>query len=223
MRIGILIPTRNDRPGFLDNCLRMIEAQTLKPALILTVDYKPESDKCDITQRYRIGYNSFRDKGVDVIALMEDDDFYHPEYLETMINEWVKRGKPDIFGTGYTIYYHLKLGAYFTMHHQDRASAMNTLIRPDLEINWPVDHEPFTDMHLWRTIHGCVFFPEKVISVGMKHGIGLCGGRSHVDKLHRYSQKDEGFLQKTLDPESYKFYSQFYEPTFNISPTSKPW
>lgn len=221
MKTAVLIPTRNDRPGFLKNCLRMIEAQTFPPDDVEVIGYNPESDRCDITQRYRRGYEKLCGKGYDYIALMEDDDWYSPDYLETMRGEWRKRGQPDIFGTGYTIYYHLKLGAYFTMYHQDRASAMNTLIKPDLEINWPVDHEPFTDMHLWRTIHGVVFFPEKVISMGMKHGIGLCGGRSHVDKLHRYTQKDEGFLEKTLDPESYKFYSKFYEPTFNIATASK--
>jgi hypothetical protein len=221
MRIAVLIPTRNDRPGFMENFYRMIAAQTVHVDTICVMDYAPESNQCDITQRYKRGYDYLRGKGFDIIALMEYDDFYHPEYLATMITEWEKRGKPDIFGTGYTIYYHIKLGAYFTMYHQDRASAMNTLIKPDLEITWPVDNEPFTDMHLWRTIHGVVFFPEKVISMGMKHGIGLCGGRSHIDKLHRYSQKDEGFLQKTLDPESYKFYSQFYDPTFNIATASK--
>lgn len=218
MRVAVIIPTRGDRPGFIQNFARMKNAQTLPVEHTVYMNYPPESDKCDITQRYKRGYEDLRGKRFDVIALMEDDDWYSPDYLQTMVDEWVKRGKPDIFGTGYTIYYHLKLGAYFTMYHQDRASAMNTLIKPDLEINWPPDHEPFTDMHLWQNIHGAVYFPEKVISVGMKHGIGLCGGRSHVDKLYRYTQKDEGFLQATLDPESYKFYSQFYDKSFAPEP-----
>jgi glycosyltransferase involved in cell wall biosynthesis len=193
----------------------------LKPDRICIMEYPPESGSCDITQRYRRGYDHLRGKDLDVIALMEDDDWYSPEYLDFMIAKWQEHGKPDIFGTAYTIYYHIKLGAYFTMYHQDRASAMNTLIKPDLDINWPVDHEPFTDTHLWGTIKGSVFMPEKVIAVGMKHGIGLCGGRSHVDKLHRYTQKDEGFLKQTLDEESYKFYSQFYDPNFNIASAPK--
>lgn len=199
----------------------MIEAQTLKPELICVMCYPPDSDKCDITQRYRIGYRDLSGLGLDVIALMENDDWYSTEYLEYMVNKWQEHGKPDIFGTAYTIYYHLKLGAYFTMYHQDRASAMNTLIKPDLNLTWPVDHDPFTDTHLWQTVKGTAFFPEKVISVGMKHGVGLCGGRSHVDKLHRYTQMDEGFLKQTLDEQSYKFYSSFYDPTFNITAASK--
>jgi glycosyltransferase involved in cell wall biosynthesis len=218
MKVAVLIPTRNDRPGFLDNCLRMIEAQTLQPFHIEVMDYAPESEKCDITQRYRRGYEKLKGFDYDVIAFMEDDDFYSPEYLEVMVSEWQKRDRPDIFGTAYTIYYHLKLGAHFTMYHQDRASAMNTLIKPDLEITWPVDHEPFTDMHLWTNIHGVCIDPGKIISVGMKHGIGKCGGGSHVDRLRRYTNKDDGFLKNTLDEESYKFYSQFYDKSFAPEP-----
>lgn len=223
MRVAILIPTRGDRPGFMENCLRMIAAQTIKPVHIEVMDYAPESDKCDITQRYRRGYEKLCGKGYDVISLWENDDFYHPQYLEIMLSEWEKRARPELFGTMYTIYYHLRLGAYFTMYHQDRASAMNTFIKPDLEINWPVDHEPFTDMHLWivSKLHGVVIDPGKVISLGMKHGIGMCGGRSHVDKLYRYKDQDNGFLERTVDPDSYKFYKTFYDPTFNKSASSK--
>jgi glycosyltransferase involved in cell wall biosynthesis len=218
MNVGIIIPDRRDRPQFLENCLRMMDRQTLKPDRICVMEYAPESDKCDITQRYRRGYHHLCGKDLDIIAFIENDDYYSPEYLEYMVNKWQEYGKPDIFGTNYTIYYHLKLGAHFTMYHQDRASAMNTLIKPDLDINWPVDHEPFTDMHLWANIKGITFMPEKVIAIGMKHGIGLCGGKSHVDKLYRYTNNDDGFLQRTVDEDSYKFYSQFYEPNFINTP-----
>lgn len=192
----------------------MISAQTVLPVRIELICEPPISDRCDITWRYRTGYDKLRNRGLDVIAFIENDDWYSPEYLETMYKEWIKRDKPDIFGTNYTIYYHLKLGKYFTMYHQDRASAMNTFIKPDMDIAWPVDHEAFTDMHLWENIHGVTFKPEKIIAMGMKHGIGLCGGRSHVDKLHRYTNGEENFLQRTLDPDSYNFYSKFYDKSF---------
>jgi glycosyltransferase involved in cell wall biosynthesis len=221
MKVGVIIPDRGDRPEFIKHCFWQLERQTVQPDIVEHVNYAPLSDAVDITQRYRRGYDLLRNKGLDVIAFIENDEYYHPTYLETMLTEWGKRGRPDIFGTNYTIYYHLRLAGYFTMYHQDRASAMNTFIKPDLEISWPVDHEPFTDMHLWRQIHGCVIDPGKIISIGMKHGIGKCGGRSHVDKLHRYQNLNDGFLEKTIDPESYKFYRKFYEPTFNKSATSE--
>lgn len=205
--IGIIIPTRRDRPGFFENCIRMIESQTIKYDFMSVQDYLPWSENKDITQRYRIGYDDLNDKDVDVIALMEDDDYYSPDYLETMVREWDAYGRPDIFGTNYTIYYHLKLKKYFTMHHPERASAMNTLIKPNLKIKWPPDDEPYTDMALWSQLKGQTFRPSKCISVGIKHNIGLTGGRNHNDRLHRYKFEDGGFLQNTLDPESFDFYS----------------
>ena len=213
MKIAVLIPDRGDRPTLLENCKRMMQAQTLQPSVVHVVDYAPLSDKCDITQRYRIGYDALRNQGFDLIALIENDDYYSPLYLETMVDAWEAEGRPNIIGTSYTIYYHLRLKAYFTMYHSTRASAMNTLIKPDLNFEWCADSEPYTDMHLWKTIPGIVIKPNKHISIGMKHGTGLCGGHMHNDRLHRYTKygtqdADHTFLKETLDQNSFNFYSQ---------------
>jgi hypothetical protein len=214
MKVGVIIPTRNDRPGFMGNCLRMLRGQTwfeknggIQWQFVRIVDWPPSDGEKDITKRYRIGYDELRNSGVDVIFFWEDDDWYSPNYMDVMIGEWKHAGKPDIFGTGYTIYYHLKLGAYFTMHHPDRASAMNTMIIPDLRITWPPDAEPYTDQALWLKIPGQTFIPKGHISIGMKHGIGLSGGGYHADdRLHRFRTPDNGLLKDNLDDESLAFY-----------------
>ena len=220
MKIGVIIPDRKDRPRFLKNCLRMLEHQTLKPHYIHIVNDDPENNKPDITWRYRKGYEFYRNKGFDIIALIENDDYYSPVYLETMVQEWIKQEQPDIIGTNYTIYYHLKLKAYFNMDHYHRASAMNTLIKPDLNLTWPKNEDPYTDLHLWKNIPELskfLFRPENHIAIGMKHGEGLCGGRSHTDRLYRYSQLNAvddpifEFLKNNCDIESFKFYSNYYD------------
>ena len=218
MRTAVLIPSRNDRPDFLANCLRMMQAQTLQPYHIEIVDDKALSNEKDITWRYRIGYDRLRNKCFDVIALIENDDWYSPNYLEYMVQQWIDAGKPVLFGTDYTIYYHLKEQAYFTMNHDDRASAMNTLIRPDFYFNWCKDNDPYTDIHLWHHAGTTqkIIHPDKHYSIGMKHGIGLCGGRNHIDKLDRFKNKDtnSSFLHKHIveianDIDSFNFYSNF--------------
>jgi hypothetical protein len=133
-----------------------------------------------------------------------------------MVNEWEKAGRPDLFGTNYTIYYHLKKKAYFTMRHFDRASAMNTFIKPGLKIDWCPDHEPFTDIHLWMKVDGItkkLIEPSHIIAVGMKHGMTMTGGRSHVDRLHRYINADHDlhWLYDTVDEESFIFYKSLSE------------
>lgn len=213
MKIAVLIPDRGDRPKLMQNCLRMMNAQTLKPTVVFPVNYTPEGNAIDITQRYRRGYKSLSGHGFDLIALVENDDWYSPNYLEYMATEWDKAGRPNIFGTNYTIYYHLKLRRYFVFEHFDRASAMNTFLRPDLDIKWPVDHDPYTDLHLWRDIPGKVIKPAYHISMGMKHGEGLSGGQFHTDELYRFDIPDQGFLESIIglhDPDSFQFYSQYF-------------
>lgn len=218
MKVAVLIPDRGDRQTFLNNCLRMMKAQTLQPDLIEIVNDPPQTDGCDITWRYRTGYDRLRNKGYDVIAFIENDDWYSPIYLETMVNAWVENGRPNLFGTNSTIYYHVKLKAYFTMYHTTRASAMNTLIVPDLKFEWCKDSEPFTDSYLWQRLklNGKVIKPKELISIGIKHGEGLCGGHMHNDRLFRftdYGTQDplSNFLKEKMDPNSFEFYSNFYK------------
>lgn len=212
MKIAVLIPDRNDRPKLLENSLRMLKAQSVQPDIIELVNDEPLSSDVDITWRYRIGYDRLRNKGVDIIFLWENDDWYHPDYIKIMLGEWIDAGKPDIFGTDFTIYYHIKLFAYIEMQHAPRASAMNTMIKPDLQFSWCADNEPYTDLHLWETIKGSVFTPEKYISLGIKHGEGLCGGASHTSRLHRYTNfdSDKKLLRSCMDPESFSFYTNYF-------------
>ncbi len=209
MKIGVIIPTRGDRPKFLANCIRQLKKQTVQPTIIEVVDYAPHSNECDITQRYRFGYDKLRQQNLDIIALMEDDDYYTPEYLETITNEWVKAGKPDLFGTTYTIYYNIKIQAWLTFHHHTRSSAMSTLIAPDLNFKWCADNEPYFDIHIWREIKDRKLFqPQKHICLGIKHGTGLCGGQFHTNRFERYENKDvdSKFLLDNMDQESISFY-----------------
>jgi hypothetical protein len=213
IKIGVLVPTRgDDRKIFLLNVLRMIDAQTVRPHVIEIVGEAPKSNECDITYRYRTGYEKLCSK-VDVIFFWEDDDWYSPQYIETMLQHWDGMGRPDLFGTRYTIYYHLKLRKKFTMKHESRASAMNTMLKTNLKIHWPKDNDPYTDAYLWFTqshLKKKLFTPPTVISVGMKHGIGMCGGKNHVDNLQRYNDEGLEFLKTTLDEKSFEFYNGLF-------------
>lgn len=217
MRIGIIIPDRGDRPLMLKNCLRMIAGQTILPAIIEVVDDPPAGDACDITYRYRIGYERLRNKDLDVIAFMENDDWYDPEYLETMVKHWNDNGRPELLGLNHTIYYHVKRKAWFYMGHDSRSSAMNTLIKPDLYFDWCVDHYAYTDLHLWLVsgLKGVIVKPEREICLGIKHGVGMTGGKMHVNKLHRFINQDQdlAFLKQVTskDPEGLKFLSMNFD------------
>lgn len=212
LKIGIIIPDRGDRPLFLAQCKKMINNQTLQPTEVYIIDYKPISKEVDITPRYRKGYEIACNDGMDVVLFMENDDFYSPIYIETMIKEWLKVSKPDIFGIGYTYYYHLRLKKYRKFVHPRRASMMNTLLKCGLFVQYPSYNDPYTDIALWKQFKSYTFSPETPISLGIKHGVGLNGGHFHNDKLDRYECNDFNFefLKSVTGPE-FEFYYNFHK------------
>lgn len=226
MKLGIIIPTRgNERPRFLENCLRQLNTQTFLAEEIYVINDEPDSSLKDITKRYKKGYDYFHNKGFDLLALCEDDEYYAPDYLETMIAAWNDAGKPELFGTTYTIYYNIRLFAHFTRHHHQMSSAMSTLIKSDMDFTWCLDSEPFTDVHLWNSaVHKntgklltrALFTPDHHICMGTKHGVGLTGGNSHICDTARYLTGDgspdfnKDFLRKHLTPESYEFFANYF-------------
>lgn len=215
IKVGVICPDRGDRPQFMGQFHRQLEQQTIKPEIVEIVDYAPTSDVCDITARYRVGYDNLRNKGLDVIAFFENDDIYLPDYLETMVNGWASHGKPKMFGLDYTIYYHLCVGKSFMFKHDKRSSMMSTLMQPDLDFEWCDDSYAYTDSHLWKTVGGKTWNPHKLITMGLKHGIGKSGGQWHIEGLQRY--KDAGIsLKKVVGEENYNFYRTLYPPTAQL-------
>lgn len=210
MKVGVIIADRGDRPQFVENMWRMLNAQTVMPYSICVKEWPPVSEKADITTRYREAYQEPMFNPCDVIAFIENDDWYSPTFLEVMLNEWDHHERPDLFGTRQTIYYHLKLKKWMTMKHEMRSPAMSTLIKPGLKFPWPLPHDPYTDAWLWNLPHlyRTLFLPEKTICIGMKHGVGKTGGGMHNDNLHRYTNDDSNmdWLRETVDKDSFEFY-----------------
>lgn len=206
MIIGLVIPDKGGRGLFLNQSLKMIKRQTLQPHFINLVDEETDL-KTDITYRYRVGIEQLKEAGCDVILFWENDDYYSKDYIKTMIREWKKAGKPLLFGIGQTVYYHLKLKKYSVLKHKDRASAMSTMIHKDLFIDYPKDDEKFFDLSLWKNGIGKTFVPTKNINIGIKHGVGLVGGKGHSVEF-RYDNEDNDlkYLRKNTDKETCNFY-----------------
>lgn len=184
MKIGVLIPTRGDREKFLEHSKRQVEMQSVHPEFMIVVDHEPESEKPDITQRVRIGYEKLTEMGADIVVIIEDDDAYHPDYLKLVSGLF--EGGADLIGFNNTIYYHLGARKYKKLLHNTHSSLFQTSIRAGLDIRWPYDDEVFLDIELWRNKHlkrelhqvetGCI---------GIKHGVGKTGGRGHNPEFYK--------------------------------------
>ena len=215
MNIGVLIPTRGDRAEFLNFAIKQMERQTRKPDIVEVVNDPPVNANKDITWRYRIGCERIFQKQADIVLLIEDDDWYDSTYIQRVVEEWEKAGKPNIFGIGETTYYHLGLKAWNNQKHPTRASAMSTLITKQgaASMKWPSDNYVFTDIEFWKQIPGKTCMFERNLSLGIKHGIGLTGGIGHNKHWGGYNQRDPemNWLRSNVDEESFEFYKKISE------------
>ena len=216
MLVAVVIPNRGDRPQFMENCLRMMEYQTRKADFVIEVSYPAKFGNIpDISARYKKGIATAIGFSADVILLIENDDYYAPNYIETMLREWQAHGKPDLFGIGESCYYHLGLKKCFFMEHTARACAMNTLIKANAEIVYPIDSDPYFDLYLWlhianrHLIKTTIKTPDK-ISLGIKHGVWLTGGEHHTTRMERYNfdDSDYKFLRSIINENDiFNFYT----------------
>ena len=181
MKVAVIIPTRGDRPQFIKQCKNLLQRQTRKPDKIFWMDYKPESKAKDITQRIRRGIEKATNEGFNVAIFWEDDDWYHPTYLEWLLGEWKRSNMPAIFGVGETYYYNIAVNGRLHMKHGNRTSLFCTMMNLPFMGKWCSDSYPYLDMHLHKTgLVKTVNFPkDEVKAIGIKHGIGLCGGGGH--------------------------------------------
>ena len=217
----LIIPTRGDRPQFIQQCKKYIARQTLQPKGVLWMDYAPESGAKDITQRYRRGVERAVKAGYEFVVFWEDDDWYHPGYLQWLITNWKAKGKPAFFGVGETYYYHHGISSHIHMPHPGRTSAFCTLAKLPWSTSWPADSQPFLDMHIHRSAKVVTinFPPNQVYAIGIKHGIGKTGGGGHSGRMSYQAGKRAWFYQWV--GEDRHFYDQMERSMPIIAPNTQ--
>lgn len=202
-----ITPDRGDRPQFLRHCIQQMWSQTLQPGDHLVVNYEPDSDKPDLVKRIRTGIEMAKDRGFSRVYIIENDDYYEDDYFEKME---AKRAK--FIGSNNTTYYHLS-GSYTNMFHPGRSSLFTTGFDIDAldDFEWPHEHRLDLDILLWQH---AMLKPDKCLlldqapAIGIKHGIGLCGGSGHKSTF-RYSYSDNierNWLRDSIRPFSFDFY-----------------
>jgi len=242
MRITIITPTGGRNTAFA-LCERWMKRQTLKPDEWIVVDDFEKPTKCKMGQKV-IRREPFWQPGKmtlqrnllealkiatgDIILIIEDDDWYSPNYIENMVKkfETLSEGKPIsnsslIIGEGHTIYYHLKNHTHKYFDNMNHASLFKTGFTKDLipKINdLLIKHidEMYFDLHLWKDIKDCnkyVFLTTSPWSIGIK---GLTGDRfgetsGHLHKLPNLDEKYCNFLQKIMPKEDVDIYMYILE------------
>ena len=201
--ISLITPTRGDRPKFLDKCVQDHKNNNLAEHLL--INYPPLSSAFDLTQRVRKGINL---SAHDNVSIIEDDDYYPFEYTYFID---CKLDNYDVVGYPYTWYYNIVTRRYEMFRHPGRSSLFCTSFRKSVlkGFVWPKDDEPFLDIYLWRYLireKKVYWATEKnPMPIGIKHGIGKCGGRGHVMNL-KHSDPNMEWLRDHVGKDSFDFY-----------------
>lgn len=213
VKVGVVIPTMGNRPTFLNFVLDRMAHQTRKvDVLVIENKKKPY---IDIVEKYQRGLNNLFNDGCDIAFLVEDDDFYPLNYIESMVSQWVNIGKPLVMGLNETIYYHLLSRKYKVFDNKRHCAAFTTLVSRDAKFNYICDPEsPHFDIELYKA-NDHLFTSIDQIPIGIKHGLGNVGGRFHDSGLFNETDNELNYFKSIFDRDAQEFYLNnfVYEPS----------
>lgn len=204
-----IIPDRNDRPELTEFCLKQLRRMSNYPDKVYHINYTPLSEGYDLIDRIQEGVRLAYADGIDWCCIVENDDFYPANYFDRLS---VNFERHDFIGDQLTTYYNLKNLTHKTFNHPHRSSLFTTAFRISAlnNFDWPVSENPFLDIELWKHAR----FRRRTFintgAIGIKHGIGLCGGKGHKMHMSNHDQNLE-WLSSHVDEMSFQFYKEMIE------------
>jgi hypothetical protein len=204
MKFCIIIPDRNDRQELTNFCFDQIMRMSIQPDKIYHINHHPQSERFDLISRVRQGFNMAEADGIDWCFIIENDDYYPANYFERFLPFFESH---DFIGQDTTTYYNLTQKAYKPMSHNYHSSLFCTAFRVSALnlFKWPASTTPFLDIDLWKYARFKRRMFIKTGAVGIKHGIGLCGGNGHKMKMP-VQDKDLSWLRENTDELGFQFY-----------------
>lgn len=188
MKLTLVTPTC-DRPEAFALCERWMKAQTEAWHQWLVLDDGAVPATCTCSQDHILtpdtsGESSLNKKlsralasGVitgDALVVIEDDDWYHPRYLESVL-VWMSTGSV-LVGEGNALYYNIRNGFWHNNMNNRHASLCSTAVHRSAfkTFQGVIAGNPFIDLRLWRETnlsprHLCCPTPmQQPLVVGIK-------------------------------------------------------
>lgn len=204
--ITVITPT-GDRPLAFALCQNWIRKQTLQPDQWIVVDDgkiplnptilmqyvrrdpQPDDPKYTLLLNLKKAIPLIKN---NEIIIMEDDEYYAPEYIEEMAH---RLNQHEVTGIGKSRYYHLPSGGYFRIKNMTHASLAQTAFRssflPDFQ-ELLENSDVYLDFNIWTKANkdgrGFIFVDsnDSPLYVGIKGLPGRTGiGKGHDPMLYR--------------------------------------
>lgn len=213
MSFGIIIPNRNDRPRLTDHCLFQIESQTKQPDYVFHINEQPKNQHVvDLAYRIKLGIIKGIEIGVEFFYVFENDDYYPNDYLENL-ERYRLSGNFELIGFDSTIYYHIGRKQWIKINHPGRSSLFTTGFASKIgyEILNMEDHYLWVDIKLWKTNYSKKLIKMdnyKEFPIGIKHGLGFCGGMGHLPSFnYTFNDSKQFWLKKHTRTQSFELYN----------------
>ncbi len=182
MKIATLTIDRGDRPKMIEQCKRLIKRQTRKPDMEIYVTEPSVSSAIDIVPRFRSGWLEAKKNNIDIIVVIESDDWYDKHYINNMHIKFTQF-MIDAYGEDRSLYYNICNQTHQTHLHPGRASLYTTVFKTSSLDNfkWPKDDYKFLDIPLWKHFKKIKNREFGVYSyaIGIKHNEGIRAGIGH--------------------------------------------
>lgn len=230
-RILAITPT-GGRPDALRQCAVYMQRQTVQPDVWCVVNdvddsFPAGSQHISPSPRWQPGDKPTQHRNItvalddlmlepdDVLIFFEDDDWYHPEWIETAAA--AIRDGFDAFGEIPSWYYHVRYRAYRNMENTTHASLAATAIsgRALPLLREILQAGEWIDTTFWRRCRSKTFLQafRSPRVVGMK---GMTG-RPGISDIHRREPsvgyiRDENMsrLRQWIGMDDAEFYGRFY-------------
>lgn len=154
---------------------------------------------------------NYKNKDIEAIFIIEDDDFYRPIYIERMLANlkgfWVA-------GERNTIYYNVISRNYADNNNRAHSSLFQTVFIPEvIPIFRSCLPAPFIDAHFFMVMDKSKvnLFNEGTLSIGMKGMPGRKGiGAGHTKMMRFPHDTDLKFLKSLIGEEDANLYVQYF-------------
>jgi hypothetical protein len=170
--------------------------------------------------------SNYQNNEVDLIFIIEDDDFYRPQYLERMV---ARAGSFKVLGEMNTVYYNVFYRNYFINRNTSHSSLFQIALIPEMiPLFETVYKEKFMDFKFYEQLHaqGFVsrgevgFFNENNLAIGMKGMPGRMGiGAGHGKLMNMLPDIHMIWLTQQIQDDA-KHYERYYG--YNSQPQYTP-